>query len=338
MKSSIKRNWKFYTCLLIAIIVIICIAFYRIKLLNLDYIASYSPTVNSEKYDKSYESKTEGDEVGQTFEAKYNNLEKIYLKFDNLKVENSYILSGGTATIGIKNIDGSSIYEKEINLRDLHSNSDYIFEFPKISDSQGKMYYLYVRCDNLEEGKEFYKICYSEENLCENGDMYINGEKQSGDLFFQEMYHETTKITILAIFMVLIVAIISLIAITIYTQKDIKVEKLFWMIIPCMFIMFLLVMPAFKSHDEAFHWFRIYDIAQGHYLSEIIDNKPQAVADEEIINITNLQPENITYKYIKEKLQNRTESSNNQTLLDLSTTAIYNPLQYMPQTMRSIIS
>lgn len=337
MKLNIKKDWKFYTCLIISIIVIMCIAFYKIKLLNLEYIASYDPTVNSEKYDKFYEAKIEGDEIGQTFVAKYNNLERIYIKFDEFKIEQGYLITGGGAIIGIKDIQGNDIYSKKIGIVEIRDNTDYIFEFPKIEDSQGKSYYVYVKCDSLDAGKEFYKQSYSDENLYEDGDMYINGEKQTGDLFFQEMYYNSTKVQILAIFMIMFIAIISFIAITIYTQKDIKIEKLFWMVIPCMFIMFFIIMPVFKSHDEAFHWFRIYDIAQGNYFTEIIDGKPQAVADETVIDITNIEPENITYNYIKEKIQNKTENTGNMTLLDLATTAIYNPIQYIPQTLRSII-
>lgn len=334
MNFNIKKDWKFYAFLIIAIIVIMSISFYRIKLLNLEYVASYNPVSNSEKYDKLYEAKVEGDEIGQTFIAKFNNLEKIYIQFDELKVENSYVLTGGTAIIGIKDMEGNEIYNKQINWMDLLSKPDYIFKFPRIEDSQGKTYYLYIKCDELEEKSEFYKECYSEENLYEDGIMYINGEEQTGDLLFQEMYYNSGKIQQLIIFMFIITAIISLIAITIYTQKDIKVEKLFWYIIPSMFVIFLLIMPTFKSHDEPFHWFRIYDIAQGNYCTQIIENKPATITNETVIDITNIEPEKINYTYIITQIKNTMESSEN-TIINLSTTSIYNPLQYIPQTVRS---
>ena len=336
MNFNIKKDWKFCVFLIIAIIVIMSISFYRIKLLNLEYVASYNPISNSEKYNKTYEAKEKGDEIGQTFIAKFNNLEKILIQFDKFKLEQSYILTGGTATVGIKDMQGNEIYSKQITMMDLHSKPDYIFEFPKISDSQGKMYYIYIQCDELEEGLEFYKECYSEENLYEDGSMYINGEEQIGDLLFQEMYYNSGKVQQLLVFMFIIIAIISLIAITIYTKKNIKVEKLFWIIIPCMFIMFFLIMPSFKSHDEPFHWFRIYDIAQGNYCTQIIENKPQAVENEIVVAITNIVPEEIKYNYIKTQIQNTIESEE-EVIVDLSTTSIYNPLQYMPQTLRCFI-
>ena len=86
--------------------------------------------------------------------------------------------------------------------------------------------------------------------------MYINGEEQQGDIYFQEMYYNLDKVIKIAIFTILIIGILTLISIAIYYNKKISVEKVFWMIIPIMFITFLIAVPAFKSHDEAYHLFR----------------------------------------------------------------------------------
>lgn len=210
-----------------------------------------------------------------------------------------------------------------------------MFEFPMISDSENKEYYLFFKCDKLQENLNFYNVYYSEEDVYDNGSMYINGEKQTGDIYFQEMYYNLDKVAKLAVFILLITGILSLISIAIYYNKKINVEKLFWLIIPVTFIAFLLIMPTFKSHDEAFHWFRAYDIAQGNYFTQVIDNKPATTADEEILNITNIVPEGINYNYIINSIKNN-EQSDKQVQLSLDTTAIYNPIQYLPQTTRNI--
>lgn len=212
-----------------------------------------------------------------------------------------------------------------------------MFEFPRITDSENKEYYLFFKCDKLEENLSFYNIYYSDEDLYENGSMYINGEKQNGDIYFQEMYYNLDKVVKLTIFILLIVGIISIISIAIYYHKKINVEKLFWLIIPIIFIAFLLIMPTFKSHDEAFHWFRAYDIAQGNYFTQVIDNKPATIANEEILNVTKIVPEGINYSYIIETIKNNQESDE-QVQLSLDTTAIYNPIQYFPQTTRNTIN
>lgn len=165
--------------------------------------------------------------------------------------------------------------------------------------------------------------------------MYINGEEQQGDIYFQEMYYNLDKVIKIAIFTILIIGILTLISIAIYYNKKISVEKAFWMIIPIMFITFLIAVPAFKSHDEAYHWFRSYDIAQGNYLAQVIDDRATAVAGEDILNVTNLVPENINYTFIINTIKNGLEN-NNTAELSLETTAVYSPVQYLPQTLRNI--
>ena len=334
MKFDLKRDWKFWTVLIVAIIAVLAIALYKIEIGNLTYVTSYNPVENKEKYDQEYEAKQVGDEVGQIFLAKYNNLNKIYIQFSRLIVKDHYWAIGGTAILGLKDVEGNIIHEKNININELSSNIDYIFEFPAIKESANRYYYIYLTCDELEKENEFYKICYSNENLYENGDMYINGEKQTGDILFQEMYYSVEILKILVMYILLIILILSLISILIYYDKKIDVKKLFWYVIPALFTAFLIFMPAFKNHDEAFHWFRIYDIAQGNYLAQVIEEKPVGIVKKEVLDITNIKPEGINYKYIIEKIKQNVQSGNI-TAVPLDTTAIYNPIQYIPQTVRS---
>ncbi len=102
MEINLKKDYKFWITLLIVILVICFVSFYRIKILNMDYIAAHNPTTISDKFNKTYEAKEEGNELGQSFVSKFNNLEKIFIKFDVLKVENSYLATGGDATIRFK--------------------------------------------------------------------------------------------------------------------------------------------------------------------------------------------------------------------------------------------
>ena len=334
MKFDLKRDWKFWTVLIVAIIAVLAIAFYKIELTNLTSVVGYNLTENKEKYDQEYEAKQIGDEVGQIFLAKYNNLNKIYVQFSKLSVRDHYWATGGTATLGIKDMEGNIIYEKNIDRNELSSNTDYMFEFPTIKQSANQHYYMFFICDGLEEGNEFYKISYSNENLYENGDMYINGEKQTGDILFQEMYYSVDILKILVMYILMIILILSLISILIYYDKKIDIKKLFWYVIPVLFIAFLILMPTFKNHDEPFHWFRIYDIAQGNYLTQVIEEKPVGIVKKEVLDITNIKPEGINYKYIIEKIKENVQSGNS-TAVSLDTTAIYNPIQYIPQTIRT---
>lgn len=338
MEINIKKDWKFWSILVISIIAITLFISYRIGLLNLDYIASYSPSVNEDKYNKTYELQKSGDEIEESFIAKYNRLSKIYVQFNELKIEKSYILTNGKATIGIKDENKNEIYSKEINVYDLLNSINYIFDFPEIKESQGNLYYLFIKCNEKYEGIEFFKVKYSEENLFENGDMYINGEKQSGDILFQEMYYNSDKMLISFAFIAIVILILSLIAIIIYYLKNIKEETLFWCIIPAIFILFLFIIPVTKNHDEPYHWFRILDIAQGNYLTQIKDDKPNIEMDENAWIIGNQEPEGVKYNFILNSIKNTKENGKDTINYEAYTTAIYNPVQYISQTLGVLIT
>lgn len=336
MEIDFRKNYKFWLVLLLSIIIIFPIMFFDIEAKNIIYAASFNPTINEEKYDKQFKANKVGDEIGEIFVAQYDNLKKVFVKFENLKVENSVMLSAGNGVIGLKDQSGKIICEKEINVQELTLNTDYELTFPKIKDSANKNYYVYFKCTNLEEKGEFFEISYSEEDLVETGKLFINGKQTNGDMYFQEMYENTGKILRITIYMIIVTSILAMIAIVIYYHKKITPEKLFWIIIPAVFIMFFVLMPAFKNHDEGFHWFRILDIAQGNLLTNISNNKPIAVVPESTFTMLEDEPEYINYKVIMDNLQKSIGEEGN-VRIELATTAIYNPIQYFPQTLGVII-
>lgn len=334
MEIDIKKDWKFWVILIISSIVILAVAFYKINITNLEYIESYEPSENIEKYNYLYEPMQPGEGIEQSFLAQYDNLSNIYIYFAKLNTKNGSWATGGTATIGIKDSNGNVIYEKIVTRNELNANEKYIFEFPMIKESANKMYSVYINCNTRQEGLEFYRVFYTQDNLYEDGEMYINGEKQSGDMLFQEIYYDDKVLTQLTVVMLSIILVLTIIAIIIYYSPKTDIKKLFWLVIPIIFITFLILMPVFKNHDEAFHWYRIYDMAQGHYLTEVKDGKPSATVKAEVLGIVTLEPETtIDYNFIMKLLKNKLQSENTVDL-DLSTTAIYNPIQYIPQTMR----
>lgn len=338
MKIDLKKDYKFFFVLIISILVILLIAFYDIKLSNVGFVSSYNPEENAEAYNKTFEATGEGNEIGEKFIAKYDNLNKIFVKFEQLKMQDSYIISDGEGIIGLKDENGNVICEKKINVQELKLNTQYELEFTKIKDSANKSYYVYFECDKLVENREFYRLYYSEQNLFGTGDLYINGEKTEGDMYFQEIYANTVEIVKLSICMFIVIILLAMVAITIYYNNNITPEKLFWIIIPIICIMFLLVMPVFKNHDEAFHWFRILDMAQGNLLTEVIENKPIASFNDNSPEITTTEPENIDYKYIIDTIKEGLKLNDDIKYAELSTTSIYNPIQYLPQTLGVVLA
>lgn len=136
---------------------------------------------------------------------------------------------------------------------------------------------------------------------------------------------------------------IILLAISIYKEKDMNDMKLFKTIMPIIFILFFICMPALKSHDEDAHWFRIYDISQGNLLTSCkynyvfeqegnypVGKFPKAVFDlrEKIY----VEGESVT------ELLNLEINENEAIYIAMPTTAIYSPIQYMPQALGVFIA
>ena len=338
MEINIKKNWKFWLGLLISIAIIWLISLYNIKTSNLWYIASFSPSAYENEYNKECELQDVNNEIVQSFVAKYDNLSKIYVKFANLKVEGRVLMSGGKGILGLRDDLGNIIANKDIDSKELISNVDYEFEFNPVADSKNKTYYLFFKCAETNNYGEFYKIVYSEKDILADGQLFINGEEIDGEIYFQEMYSSTAKVLPLLIYMAVITLILSLIIIYIYYSKNITVEKLFWVIIPPIFILFMLVMPAFKSHDEAFQWFRMQDIIQGKMLVNIEENEPVAELRGDIFDVTTLEPANINYRYIQEKLKKYDVENIEKAKVSIPTTSLYSPVQFMPQICGIVIS
>ncbi len=338
MEINFKKDYKFWLLLLFSIILVLLLAFYDIKLNNLGYVANYSPFENEEEYTKEYEAQKVGDYISQSFVAKYDNLSKVYIKFADLILQNRILISSGTGRLGLKDENGNTIYEKMINSRELILNVDYEFDFSPIQNSKGKKYEVFFECSELETDSEFYKIIYSENTLLEDGELFINGEKVDGTIFFQDMYENFSNVLKIITYMLVIIVILSIITIYIYYHKNLTPEKLFWILIPAIFIMFMILMPAFKSHDEAFHWFKIQELSKGNFLVKVEDDKPIANLRKDIFDVTTLRPEGINYKYVINKIVNDETSKLETEKTSIPTAAVYSPIQHLPQTLGVVVA
>lgn len=123
----------------------------------------------------------------------------------------------------------------------------------------------------------------------------------------------------------------------IYKIRDINVQKAFVIIVPIIFVLFFICMPTFKNHDEDAHWIRAYDIAQGnfitsteygHIFAENSTNYPATKLPKAILQITDVQyKQNHTAK----DLLNIKVNDDDELYVAMPTTAIYSPIQYLPQ-------
>ena len=124
----------------------------------------------------------------------------------------------------------------------------------------------------------------------------------------------------------------------IINQKKFDEKIAFTILIPIIAMFFIVAMPVFKSHDEDAHWLRIYDISLGNFLtsteySELFQegatNYPAAVLPRAVYGIVDKSYEGSSSKEIF-NIKLNTEDN---VIFAMPTTAIYAPIQYLPQAM-----
>lgn len=335
MKDKIKDKKSIGIIGVIAL-VLVSIVYYQFFMRDMAYRVMYDMGDVSSKYKYTIENIKEGSEVEQVFISRDNNLAKIDIHFNKVASNINQLDVGGKALIGLKDEKQNIIKEEIISYNYIHGDSNYKFKIPVQKESKDKQYYLYIRFLGLEDGcTTFFSVDCSNEDVYKDGTMYVDGNQMDGDLYFQEFYYKS-EITILLYILTAIMLIIAGMFINnIYKYKVITEEKVFLHTIPVILMLAIFIMPTLKNHDEVFHWFRIYDMAQGHILTEMIDGQPQAIIPIEVDKISiSDNVINLGYTDLKEQFSYNITPESIKIRVTMHTTAIYNPIQYLPQTLR----
>lgn len=136
------------------------------------------------------------------------------------------------------------------------------------------------------------------------------------------------KINICFSILTLLCIVTFVLSLYLYNKKNIKPEKAFLIIVPLFCILLTLAMPVSKGHDETIHGLRIYEYAEGKFIS----NGVKAYLEEGVINAIDNKP---TYESI---INNEKTYSTNTSKIEWGyRIAAYSPLTYMPQIIGIII-
>ena len=335
-----KKNIIAYTIIVVCVLVLIGVVWYQFNSNDKSYYVTYDIGEAKEKYNKSFENVEDGLEIGQSFVSKENNLAKVLVYFDKIINSANSTEIGGNAIIGLKNESGDIVTEKQLTYNYIRTNNVYKFEIPVQENSKNKQYYLYIKFLSLDEKNDkYFSIYYSDTDAYKDGNMYVNNIKTDGDVYFQELYYDSSVTKVFAIMTIAILIIFGILIIAIYQDKKISPERVFAYTVPVILVAFLLFMPTLKNHDEIFHWFRIYDIAQGNLFTKMQDGDPKSIAPIEVNKIRIYDnPVNIHYVDIKKQFSYHITENGPKIISTLSTTSIYNPLQYLPQALGVFIS
>lgn len=118
----------------------------------------------------------------------------------------------------------------------------------------------------------------------------------------------------------------------IFIKKEISTSKIFICVVPITCLIFMFVMPMFRSHDELRHWLKAYEISEGTLVSKVIDGEVQSELPAAVANGVNKYWRNIKYSDVLKSMKNELDK-NDKKLHSMKEVALYSPVQYLPQSL-----
>ena len=323
MKIDIKKDWKFYGILTIAVLIIVLIANYALTIEEKLYT-----TGEVQEETGTLEDVTTGTEIVQTFVAVDDNLEKVKIDFEPYKED---VNCGGKVTIGIKDANGNVIEEKEILRNYVRETSQYTLEFSKQKDSKDKEFQIFIRFNDLEEADRFYSVKYTDKNEFLKNHLIVNGEEMQGaSIIFQDLYKSNIRTIIYSVILIVFILGVYIVSSIIYYKKGMKIENIFLMVAPLTCIFFLVTMPTFKNHDEYYHWLKAYEVSQGTLMTPQKDGVQGSMMPEGVSKVFPTDWTTLDYQTMKELLGVKL-NEDNKGILNPETAAVYSFVQYIPQ-------
>lgn len=321
--EKIKKNLKAYYKYIILLIIFMFISITAIYDFNINKKAN-----NITNLVKSNNIIGSDKEIGQTFKADRDKLNGVIINFDNKEIGSQ----NTDVTIGIKSVDTDEVIsEKNISDRDLRKGQDYFFHFAAIENSNNEDYYLYIKYNNFNNEENF-KVKYSTDSVIENGNMLIDNIMQDGDLSVQFSYLSVKKLILFYVGLILINIVMFILGIIFINKKVKKIENVYLILAIFVYTLFLTLMPTFTNHDELYHWYRAYEVSEAELVSGINDNKALSSFPTGVLEIKNTGFLCESYTSVFDSL-NIKLNKENKILADMSTVAVYSPIQYLPQAL-----
>ncbi|MEA3346429.1 MAG: hypothetical protein U9Q78_09365 [Chloroflexota bacterium] len=127
--------------------------------------------------------------VGQTFVASHDELSRVDVQLATYARRNTqpvifHLRSAPSASTDIATI----AFEAE----EVRDNAYRPFRFSPITDSEGRSFYFFLESPTSEPGDAI-TMWHSPDDVYEEGELYINGRRQGGDLAFRTYYNYTLE-------------------------------------------------------------------------------------------------------------------------------------------------
>ena len=331
-KEDIKKLILFIIIVIVCLTGLYLIAYHQLLVNGKEHKQSISEK-KKKKINKSLNDILEGSVIEKNFTAKYDDLDKILISFS---VDTDLKESNQSINIKLEDLSNNTIIKEENVLFDvIDKNNNYYFSFDKQKDSKDKQYKLTISFNNL---KEDLSVKYSESNLQDNVLITVNEEEIDGTRAINEYYFASSRILKFNIIAICLSLLIIGLSLFVYTRKNLTPERLFLYTVPIICIIFLVVMPMYRGHDENRHLLRIFEISEGHLLTEVHDNvvgtpMPRAVIE----GIGKYWREAMTYNDLID-IKDKQIDNNDIDTTNMDTVAVYSPIQYIPQAIGMIFA
>lgn len=304
---------------------------FGIVLIFLFLLIEYKYRVETTKYELSgnekyylicydYSGKAEKSDIKeeQTFTAKYDGLNYIYINF--YRGQKKCDLSQ-TVNIKIEEVDtGNVICEKNVGIKNLEYSLSYKVDFDVQKHSKDKLYKITVSYNTSTPYLPYFK------NISDSTKVTMDGEQINEEIYLKIGYYNKEEHLLIITLVIILEIIVFLIASYILDKTDLKEETAFLLIVPMFCIIMSLVIPLGRGHDETVQFYREYGIVNGEILAGNQIMVPVALRNTFETIYSDSRLTNKSYLEILEC--NEQIDTNSKEYVWITTTSIYNPVQY----------
>lgn len=250
--------------------------------------------------------------------------QKIIIDEDNPKYMyihfNTYGDNDGNDYV-IQVIDNNDniVIDKKINENYIY-NLKYKLDIDKLSKGEYTLSITYLGDDTS------FAPTYSDEF---GSGFYINDKEQKGSLDVVIVYSTSFKFIVLYFVIAGITATYLVLMYIMSKYKNISLQNKFLILAIPIYLMYLILIPPTNAHDERYHWYRVFEITEGGFTSQIEENKTGYVLPSgAILNVPWVTDFN--YAHMIKNKPSIIDYSDKQ-FVENGTMAVYSPVQYLPQ-------
>lgn len=327
-----KQRSKFVIISILVIAIIDIFISYEISISK--KVNNYGFTGYKDVQSINYTEMKNGTVLTQTFTGRYENLNCITIGFSDIISKDTNIKQ--SIIIGIRDLKtGEKLAENEVLMNHIREEKNYNLKFKTQKQSKDRQYEIYVKCANENDNELLYTTKYYNYDVYEEGSLKIDGKETGFDLDFKDVYLNTKKILYLYAILVALNIMMFAISYCIYKQKSISPEKMLIALLPMFAILMCLTITMGNGKDEAAHFYRIYDISQGNLITKKYQDKALAYIPEAAKDVFYYRRG--TYEDLINRV-GKTSIEKGTILISIPASAVYSPLQYIPQVAGVTIS